>query len=295
MLKHKLLLTLFVLTTLGYTGCSKDKDNKPDNPPTEQPQTDAEKVAKAKWQTTKVSDAVTWKYFHFDDLFNARQSVTVFEVDLNNKNLKIDIPYVKSGFLKTSEGGASVRAVAAINGGYFDTNSGGSTVFFKKDGEVINSTRSGFTSYRENAGMAIDKNGKVTIVKKPSAGWKSVDAETLLVSGPLLMENGKTVDQADQAFNTNRHPRTAVGVTKDNRLIAVVVDGRSNQSFGMTTPEMAEVMKALDCVDAMNFDGGGSSTAYIRNRGVVNHPSDNKKFDHEGERGVATVIAFIEE
>ena len=51
-------------------------------------------------------------------------------------------------------------------------------------------------------------------------------------------------------------------------------------------------MQALGAVDAMNFDGGGSSTAWINTHGIVNYPSDNKKFDHEGERGVATVITF---
>jgi exopolysaccharide biosynthesis protein len=63
----------------------------------------------------------------------------------------------------------------------------------------------------------------------------------------------------------------------------------------MTIEEIASVMKALGCVNAMNLDGGGSSTAYVMNRGVVNYPCDNQKFDHEGERGVATVIVFAGE
>ena len=45
--------------------------------------------------------------------------------------------------------------------------------------------------------------------------------------------------------------------------------------------------KALNCKDAINFDGGGSTTMYIQNQpenGVVNYPSDNKIFDHAGER-----------
>lgn len=296
MIKNNLLLFLFVFISFAHTGCKKDSDPKPGIPPIENPGTsDSEKIAKAKWETIKVSEAVIWKYYHFSSLFNAKQSVTVFDIDLNNNKLKIDIPFVKSGFLKTSEGGASVKATAAINGGYFDTNTGGSTVFFKKDNEIINPTKSGFTTYRENAGMAIDESGKVSIIKKPASGWHSASAKTMLVSGPLLMLEGKIIEQEKQVFNTNRHPRTAVGLTKNNHLISVVVDGRTNESFGMTTTEMAEVMKALGCISAMNFDGGGSSTAWIKNRGVVNYPCDNSKFDHEGERGVATVIAFIDE
>lgn len=86
-----------------------------------------------------------------------------------------------------------------------------------------------------------------------------------------------------------------MGVTEANHLIAVVVDGRFTEAHGMTTEEVARLMHALCCVEAMNLDGGGSSTAWVRNRGVVNYPSDNNKFDHAGERGVATVITFMEE
>lgn len=293
-MKSMYILLSVLFLSFGYASCGKDKPQTP-APANNQPKTDSEKIKTARWDTKKVSGAVTWKYHHFEDLYKSKQSITVFEIDLNHPLLKIDIPYVNSGFLKTSEGAASVRAVAAINGGYFDTQTGGSTVFFRKDGETITTTRAGFTAYREDAGLAIDASGNVSIVKKPQGGWAASGASTLLVSGPLLMLEGKTVDQADKPFNMNRHPRTAVGINKDNKLIAVVVDGRNAQAQGMTTVELAGLMKDLGCIGAMNFDGGGSSTAWVRNRGVVNYPSDNSKFDHEGERGVATVIAFVEE
>lgn len=278
-------------------GCSKDEVTPDNTPPVVQvPQTVAEQLANATWETKKVSESIVWKYKHFDNLFNSNQSITILEIDLKDEKLKVDMPYVTSGFLKTSEGAARVRATAAINGSYFDTSKGGSTVFFKKDGQVINTTRSGFTPYRENAGFAIAADRSISIEKKPAAGWSSLsEANTLLTSGPLLVYEDKPVTQVQEVFNTNRHPRTAVGLTADNRLIAVVVDGRFSEAHGMTTEELATVMHALGCVEAMNLDGGGSSTAWLRNRGVVNYPCDNKKFDHEGERGVATVIAFVEE
>ena len=89
-----------------------------------------------------------------------------------------------------------------------------------------------------------------------------------------------------------------MGITDENHLIAVVVDGRSSQAQGMTTYELATVMQALGCTEAMNLDGGGSSTAWVQGQpynGVVNYPSDNKKFDHYGEREVANAIVFIVE
>ena len=73
-------------------------------------------------------------------------------------------------------------------------------------------------------------------------------------------------------------------------IIILVADGRHQQAVGLTLRELATIMEGLGCVDAVNLDGGGSSTMYLRNRGVVNHPSGNWEFDHEGERAVRTVI-----
>lgn len=58
----------------------------------------------------------------------------------------------------------------------------------------------------------------------------------------------------------------------------------------MTIDELALLMKDLNCVNALNLDGGGSTTMWIKGKGVVNHPSDNGKFDHEGARAVANAI-----
>jgi len=297
-MKRKLFLYIALLTVALYTGCGKDNNGQgPEKPQIENPgssKTDKEKITGAVWETQKLSDAITWKYSHFTDLFSSKQSVTVFDVDLSNSKLMVDIPFVRTGaFLKTSDAAVNAKATAAINGSYFNTTAGGSTVFFKKDGQVITRTVGGFTPYRENAGFAIDNTGKLSIIKRPTTGWEAVDSYTLLVSGPLLMFDGKILDQVNETFTNERNPRTAVGMTKDNHLIAVVADGRATEAAGMTTPELALVMETLGCQSAMNFDGGGSSTAWVKNRGIVNYPSDNNKFDHEGERAVATVIAFI--
>ncbi|OKL40024.1 phosphodiester glycosidase family protein [Pontibacter flavimaris] len=291
----KKLLALFLIPAMVLVGCSNDEVTPSAPPVVEAPKTAAEQLTSADWETKKVSESIVWKYKHFKELFSSNQSITILDIDLNDAGLEVEVPHVLSGFIKTSEAAASVGATVAINGSFFDTSKGGSTVFFKKDGEIINTTRSGFTPYRENAGFAIGTDGSISVVKKPAAGWSSLtEAHTLLASGPLLVLDDKTVKQEQQVFNTNRHPRTAVGITADNHLIAVVVDGRFTEAHGMTTEELATVMHALGCVEAMNLDGGGSSTAWIRNRGVVNYPCDNKKFDHGGERGVATAIAFVQ-
>ncbi|WP_169720733.1 phosphodiester glycosidase family protein [Arenibacter certesii] len=286
-------LLLYLLLIVCFVGCSQDNQLDQSEPPkAEEVNTVSEIISSAEWSVKKVADNVNWKYFHFDALFSSKQSITVLEVNGNPEKTIVDIPNVESGFLKTSDAAINNRAVAAINGSYFDTKNGGSTVFFKKAGEIKNETRSGFNWYRENAGLGIDAAGKISIIRKPASGWRDVEGESLLVSGPLLMMDGEILSQDDNKFNNNRHPRTAIGVTADNRILAVVVDGRASQAQGASVEEMAIIMEALGCRDAMNLDGGGSSTAWVKNYGVVNYPSDNKKFDHEGERGVATVITF---
>lgn len=94
-----------------------------------------------------------------------------------------------------------------------------------------------------------------------------------------LVKDGKinTTDDGD------RHPRTAVGFSQDGkRMILAAVDGRSNDSRGMTYLELAKLMKAEGAWMALNLDGGGSTTMVSRPLGqdalsVVNHPSDGSE------------------
>lgn len=247
-------------------------------------------LKETKWETQNVANGIVWKKFHFLSIFNSRQYITVFDIDLNQKNIKVEIPYVSAGFLLTSAAAEKAGADVAFNGSYFDTSKGGSTVFFKQAGNVINQTRNGFTSYRENGALFIDAAGKVQVTSKPAAGWTSLSAVDALAAGPLLLQDGQSILQIEEAFNISRHPRTAIGVTDTNHLIVVVVDGRSSQSQGLSTLQLRDLMEGFGCKSAVNMDGGGSSTAWVKGQGVVNHPTDNAKFDHEGERGVATVF-----
>ena len=52
-------------------------------------------------------------------------------------------------------------------------------------------------------------------------------------------------------------------------------------------------MRWLGCTEAINLDGGGSSTMYIKDSGVVNYPSDNNRHDHDGQRPVSNAIILL--
>jgi exopolysaccharide biosynthesis protein len=121
--------------------------------------------------------------------------------------------------------------------------------------------------------------------------------------------------QLDSAtFNTARHPRSAIAL-KGKKLYLITVDGRNDRAAGMSLFELASFLKWMNADDAINLDGGGSTTLWVQgfpDGGVINHPSDNKammksaeykpgtdldnlaaddkKWDHAGERPVANVI-----
>ncbi len=85
-----------------------------------------------------------------------------------------------------------------------------------------------------------------------------------------------------------RHPRTAVGFNADStKLYLMTVDGRQSTSAGMTLTEMGEFMKRFGVENALNLDGGGSTTMVVHNE-VANSPSDGS-----GERAVANALMVV--
>ena len=112
----------------------------------------------------------------------------------------------------------------------------------------------------------------------------------MLLNGPLLFLNGMKEELDTTAFTRLRNPRTCVGLKPNGRVVLLTVDGRNDNSAGMSLFELTKLMKWLGCTSAINFDGGGSTTLWVNNKGVINYPTDNKKWDHEGERKVANVI-----
>ncbi len=146
-------------------------------------------------------------------------------------------------------------------------------------------------AFHQKAAVVI-KKGKLDIKKwNGLSNWESELKETtVMLNGPLLLFDDVQEQLDSSSFNANRHPRTAVGTTANGRVIMLVVDGRNPNAAGMTLFELTKIMHWLGCQSAINFDGGGSSTLWVKDEGVVNFPSDNKKWDHEGERKVANVL-----
>ncbi len=118
-------------------------------------------------------------------------------------------------------------------------------------------------------------------------GWENYP--TILGAGPQLVDNGQ-VHVGNENFRSDViavGPRTAVGVDKDGKYLLVVADGRRpTQSVGLTLNEMGATMLSLGAVNAINFDGGGSSAMAINGK-LVNRPSDGY------ERQVSNVMMVL--
>lgn len=115
-------------------------------------------------------------------------------------------------------------------------------------------------------------------------------AEDIIAGVPQLIKNGKIditweQEKSSKAFVETRHPRTAVAKLKDGKFLMITVDGRQpGVSVGMNLYELADYLLSLGAVDAMNLDGGGSTTMFLDGK-VVSKPSDK-----EGERKVSDAI-----
>ncbi len=94
----------------------------------------------------------------------------------------------------------------------------------------------------------------------------------------VLVRAGRRWFASDgSTFAERRHPRTMSGVTRDGTTLLVTVDGRQpGHSLGLTLGEATDFMVGLGAVEAVNHDGGGSSTFVMRGR-VVNRPSDGRE------------------
>lgn len=129
------------------------------------------------------------------------------------------------------------------------------------------------------------------------------NAYTAIGGAPVLLRNGNIVFdllktstgkfrsnyellQTDIFSETARPPRTVIGRTADNKIVILVCDGRQAHSDGATLLEMAQILKGIGCVDALNLDGGGS-TAMLAGTTLLNKPSDG------AERAVPSVVGFV--
>jgi exopolysaccharide biosynthesis protein len=121
--------------------------------------------------------------------------------------------------------------------------------------------------------------------------WKR--ASFIVGGGPQLIKGGKVAitfedEKIAAKFVSDRHPRTAIARLKDGLVMVVTVDGRQpGVSAGMTLPELADLLLEFGALEAINLDGGGSTTMVVNGK-LVNKPSDPA-----GERPVSDALLIL--
>lgn len=190
----------------------------------------------------------------------------------------------------TDEWARSMGVFLAINANFYAKGSKPQTAdilgLSLSDQRVISPLR----IFEGNPDPAIifDRSGKATIGRIGEAeltgawdGVAGIGAEKAKAQAGLLVLDGVNTGESARVAPLARHPRTAAGVSRNGlTLWIVVVDGRQpDYSIGMTLPELGALMVELGADDAINLDGGGSSSFYFQpteGDPVTNRPSDGK-------------------
>ncbi len=249
-------------------------------------------------------------------------------IDSKNPHLNTDIVVSNDddGRETPSQFAERLNANVVVNGGYFLMHKNPTEhVGLLKDNDVIIShtlrsiLKRGKRYYLTRSALGFDKTGQMDIAwiashndsvlewKEPAKNkpdkpvtelnyekGKYWDMSDALQAGPIIVSNGrKNVTAVEEVFFWSKipdiHPRTAVGYTKEGENIFLVVDGRQPDSRGVDLNELAILMFDLDCEEAINLDGGGSS-ALVVNGKLLNRPAG-----FSTQREVISAIAVFSE
>lgn len=261
------------------------------------------------WKIDSIDGKSFIWYSYNKGAFNAQQQVNVLEIDLSSPDYELE--FVSAPQLDSLSSVALKHdAVAGINGTYELEAS-----FVKVNGSIISpiTLPEGHLRYWKHEGAIAYDGYKVEIGYGTKESYSYNSMPNIFSGAPVLIDDyqpvGETFIGDITGINLNsldgedyrrhqgvRHPRTAVALTEQNKLLLVTVDGRADLAAGMTAKELTSfINQYFKSQHALNVDGGGSTTMYIRDSNlsvtdVVNYPCDNKKFDHYGQRSVRTFI-----
>ena len=250
------------------------------------------------WQTDTL-DGMILRQCQFDGkrLFASNQQIFVLEIpDTAHYTLAFAHEPRRT---KTSEMARKHEAVAAVNGSFFDMDKHFPICYLRIDSVNIGENTPGKDTvnrkYYQYGTLCLLGDSVLILKTDSSRRWEeALPYPDIMTAGPLLIwHDTLQYMRDDRTFVTNRHNRTAVGIREDGTVLLFVADGRFKQAEGLSLTELQQILRWLGCRDALNLDGGGSTTLFLNigdYHSVVNCPSDNGRFDHEGERGVSNAV-----
>ncbi len=227
-----------------------------------------------------------------DTLFDSIQKAVLVRITTNTViKPQWNLAYSQTERIFTSRFALEGDADIAINGGFFDMQKGGSVTYLEVDGKPVTDRFEGQAKGSSSAildGALVITSGhelEVEYDKGPDYYALSDNERAVLITGPVLLLNGDVIPLPETPFVTDRHPRSAVCIDRNDDVIMFAIDGRRPEAEGMSLNELQAFMKRKGCHDAINLDGGGSTTLWSRKEGILNTPSDPF-----GERPVANAI-----
>ncbi len=247
---------------------------------------DKEAFHAIKWDKQEIASGVYLRQTH-TTLFDSKQQISIIEYSEKRNKLHV---HTTDTFTLASEIGAEHKAIAAMNGSYFNVKTGAAVTFVKHKGKILSETQDN-EKFRIDGAIVLRK-GKIDIIEWNdsirNAGAKKY--RNVIAAGPVLVDEGESRSFELTGFS-KRHPRSLIGSTPDGSVMLIVVDGRNpGYADGMSLNELVFLAEQLGLDEAINLDGGGSSVLWSKAKHIVNYPSDNKRFDHEGERWVNNVL-----
>jgi exopolysaccharide biosynthesis protein len=234
----------------------------------------------AEWQ--RIASGV-----HYQRFREGRLDVHVARVDISRSDLRVVSTREEDRGRRVSDFAKRNKALVAINADYFDQN-------MRPIGLAIGPCGP-WEDTKDTAREAVIAFGprRAEVFPEKETMEEPEPWMSAAVSGwPTLVTKcrARTSKQlpGSDSFTRRRHPRTAIGFSKDGkRMYLVVADGRREKVPGMTLAELASWMREeLAVCEAVNLDGGGSSAMWVKDK-IVNNPSDGK------ERRVADHIAVV--
>ncbi|MBQ5992994.1 MAG: phosphodiester glycosidase family protein [Bacteroidales bacterium] len=264
-------------------------------------QCDSLAFANGPWQTDTL-DGMVLKQCRFEgqQLFASNQQIFVLEIP-DTAQYTLAFAY-EPRRTKTSEMARRHGAVAALNGSFFDMDQHFPICYLRIDSVDIGENTPGKDTvnrkYYQYGTLCLCGDSVLILKTDSSRHWEEgLSFPNIMTAGPLLIwHDTLQYMRDDRTFVTNRHNRTAVGIREDGTVLLFVADGRAKESEGLSLTELQLLLRWLGCRDALNLDGGGSSTLYLNignYQGVANCPSDNGRFDHAGERSVSNAVLIM--
>ena len=164
------------------------------------------------------------------------------------------------------------NALGGINGGAFLDDNGGGDGNMPEGLTIINGQPINY-GYDSNAMAGFTEDGLLVVGYYNYSEALSLGVKSCVSFGPVLIHNGSPLDVSKIPSGLN--PRTAVGQRKDGCILMLVIDGRQVHSYGATYRDVQDIMLEYGAVNALNLDGGSSTTMWYNGSYVNSCSSAN--------------------